>query len=114
MTAQNVSQPASGVKSQLDAEVAEKLHKVVDAALPKAFIDVLKYIEGEDFTLYGIEFEPGAIDLKFIHTGVGFGYDFTLRDMALHAPVSIYCRVSQTEIDNTTQAMVFLIVHLAW
>ena len=114
MTATQVSQPASGIKSQLDAEAAEKLEKVAESALPQPFATILKDIENKGFTLRAIEFETDAVGLKFVRAGVGLGFDFTLRDMTLRAPSSIFCRVSTIEGNNTTEAMVFLIIHLPW
>jgi len=100
--------------SHFDAESQAKLEKVAETALPKAFSDILKDIEAKGFTLRAVEFELGAIDLKFVRFGVGFGFDFTLNDMTLHAPSSIFFSVHQTEVDRTVETMVFLIVHLVW
>jgi len=100
--------------SHFDAESQAKLEKVAETALPKAFSDILKDIEAKGFTLRAVEFELGAIDLKFVRIGVGFGFDFTLNDMTLHAPSSIFFSVHQIEGNNRTETMVFLIVHLVW
>ena len=96
------------------AKAAEKLEKVAESALPQPLIVILKDIESKGFTLRAIEFATDGVDLKFMRVGVGLGFDFTLRDMTLHSPSSIFFRVSTIEGNNTTEAMLFLIVHLVW